>query len=166
VPLVRNNLNNLSQPHITKGKGSQTFAHPKNPPQIPRRFTLQDRSISSIDMTNNAQTNSSCTNIYDTVIPITNVNPSPDRSTPIYETEWTHNYKQLMMNKIPSIEKNAISVIQLPSTTQPDLLPSLHYFQQQHHPYDKFLANRTQSSDSTRRANMLKQINDDAAFLY
>ena len=89
-------------------------------------------------------------------------------STPIYETEWTHSLRQLMMIT-SSIENEPISVIELPSPP-PDLVPSmtqqpLDYFQQ-HNPYDKFLANRSAISDSMRRANMLRQIKDNAAFLY
>lgn len=140
-----------------------------------RQIPQCDRSISpsvvSIDMIrmssfeNDArnQSNSPCTNIYETVIPITNNNSVSDLSTPIYETEWKHNIKQ-MMNKMPSIDKNLISVIELPETT-PDLTQTNHYFQQQYL-YEKFLANRTKTSDSMRRANMLKRLNDDAAFLY
>jgi hypothetical protein len=141
---------------VTKGKASQSFAHLKNPTQISRRLTPCDRSISpTINTNNHTQTNTSCTNIYDTVIPM---NSTPDRSTPIYELEWTHNYKQLM-------ERNDISIIELPIVPQPDLVPSMDYFQQQH-PYHQILANKTKTSDSMRRANMLKQIKDDTAFLY
>ncbi|CAF1228982.1 unnamed protein product [Rotaria sordida] len=178
-------LNNPSQPNIdkinlsTKGVDSRPFTYIKNPndcTQILRRLPLDDRSISpsviSIDMTRisslesdtNNQTNSPCTNIYETVIPIINNNSSFDQSTPIYETEWKHSLKQIMMSKIPSIEKNVISVIELPSL-QSNLISSNHYFQQQYL-YEKFLANRTKRSDSIRRANILKRLNDDAAFLY
>jgi hypothetical protein len=66
------------------------------------------------------------------------------------------------------IEKEGVSVIELPSAP-PDLIPPtkppLDYFQQQN-PYDKFLAGRSKTSDSTRRANMLRRLKDDAAFLY
>jgi len=110
------------------------------------------------------QTNSPTTNIYETVIPTTNNNSSSDRVIPIYETEWTHHLKRLMMNKIPSTKENGISVIGLSSP--PDLLPSVHYFQQQQHPYDKLLENRKKTSDSMRRTNMLRRLKDDAAFLY
>jgi len=71
------------------------------------------------------------------------------------------------MSKRPSINGNDMSVIELPSSSEPpDLVPSGHYFQQQQHPYAKFLANRKRTSDSMRRANMLKRLKDDAAFLY
>ena len=67
-----------------------------------------------------------------------------------------------------SIQNEGIAVIGLPSIP-PDLVPatrqSSDYFQQQN-PYDKFLANRSQTSDSMRRANMLRRLKDDAAFLY
>ena len=70
-----------------------------------------------------------------------------------------------MMKKTSSIKENGISVIELPSSP-PDLVPSIYYFQQRQHPYDKFLANRTKTSDSMRRANMLRRLKDDAVFLY
>jgi len=72
------------------------------------------------------------------------------------------------MSKRPSINGNGMSVIELPSSSSepPDLVPSGHYFQQQQHPYAKFLANRKRTSDSMRRANMLQRLKDDAAFLY
>jgi hypothetical protein len=123
--------------------------------QISRQFTSHDRSISpaviSLDVTrvsssesdNNIQRNSPCTNIYETVIPVTNLDWSLDPSTPIYETEWTHNLKQFMANRIPST----------------------HYFQQKH-PHDRVLANRARTSNSMRRNKMLKRLKDDAAFLY
>ncbi|CAF1116095.1 unnamed protein product [Rotaria sp. Silwood1] len=170
--IVKNNLS-------TTGVDSRPFAYIKNPndcTQILRRLPQCDRSISpsvvSIDMTRissfesdtNNQTNSPCTNIYETVIPITNNNLSSEQSTPIYETEWKHSLKQIMMSKIPTIEKNVISVIELPSLPS-NLVSSNHYFQQQYL-YEKFLANRTKTSDSMRRATMLKRLNDDAAFLY
>jgi hypothetical protein len=67
-----------------------------------------------------------------------------------------------------SIGNKGVSVIGL-SSIPPDLLPSTkqssHYFQQQD-PYDKFLASRSTTSDSMRRANMLRRLKDDAAFLY
>jgi hypothetical protein len=90
-----------------------------------------------------------------------------DISTPIYETEWTHNLRQLM--RLPSaIGNEGVSVIELP-LAPPDLVPSRKqssdYFQQQN-PYGKFLASRTTTSDSMRRANMLRRLKDDAAFLY
>ncbi|CAF0898204.1 unnamed protein product [Rotaria sordida] len=78
-----------------------------------------DRSISpsviSIDMTRissfendiNNKTNSSDTNIY--------------------QTEWKHSLKQIMMSKIPLIEKNVISVIELPSL-QSNLVSSKSLF--------------------------------------
>lgn len=115
--------------------------------------------ISSFESDNNNQTNSSCTNIYETVIPTTNINSSSDQSTPIYEAEWRHSLKQIVMNTMPVLEKNIISVSELPS------LPSDNHFQQQN-PYGKFLENRTSTSDSVRRANILRRLNDDAAFLY
>jgi hypothetical protein len=71
-----------------------------------------------------------------------------------------------MMKKIPTNKNTGISVIELPSSSPPDLVPSIHYFQQKQHPYDKFLANRKKTSDSMRRAHMLKRLKDDAAFLY
>lgn len=95
------------------------------------------------------------------------ISPS-DISTPIYETEWTHNLRQLMMSTTSPIGNEGVSVIEL-SAVPPDLVPStkkpIDYFQQQS-PYDKFLANRTTTSDSMRRANMLRRLKDDAAFLY
>lgn len=135
------------------------------------------RSSSSV---NNTQTNSSSTSskIYEAVNSNTNTNSSPDRATPIYETDWTHNLKRLLMNKKPFIKRRSMSVIEIPtssssssiasssSPTPPDLVPSTHYFQQQQHPYAKFLENRKRTSDSMRRANMLKRLKDDAAFLY
>jgi hypothetical protein len=93
---------------------------------------------------------------------------TPDISTPIYETEWTHSLRQLMMTTTPSMRNQGVSVIELPPVP-PDLVPStkqsFDYFQQQN-PYDKFLASRTRTSDSMRRANMLRRLKDDAAFLY
>lgn len=67
-----------------------------------------------------------------------------------------------------SIQPGGIAVVGLPSIP-PDLVPSTRpssdYFQQQN-PYDKFLASRSQTSDSMRRTNMLRRLKDDAAFLY
>ena len=112
------------------------------------------------------------TNIYETVLPIinstTNNKPStPEITIPIYETEWTHNLRQLMVDTSP-IQNDGISFIELPPVP-PDILPSTNqpadYFQQ-HNPYDKFLAKRSTTSDSMRRANMLRRLKDDAAFLY
>jgi len=171
------------------GGCSRPFAYIKNTndrAQILRRFTQQERSIPaaavSIDVTRipsyesdkNNPINLNSTNIYETVLPATNNDnnnniPSSDLSTPIYEKEWTHNLRQLMMTTTSSlIETEGISVIELP-LPPPDLLPSTKqssdYFQQQN-PYDKFLSSRLKTSDSTRRANMLRRLKDDAAFLY
>lgn len=67
-----------------------------------------------------------------------------------------------------SIRNDDLTVVGLPSIP-PDLVPanrqSSDYFQQQN-PYGKFLATRCQTSDSMRRANMLRRLKDDAAFLY
>ncbi len=98
-----------------------------------------------------------------------NKTSTSDIVTPIYETEWTHSLRQLMMTTTtPSIGNEAISVINLPPAP-PDLVPSTKqssdYFQQQS-PYGKFLASRSSTSDSMRRANMLRRLKDDAAFLY
>ncbi len=129
----------------------------------------------SIDLTRNSPSSSNGTrshspgqNIYESVISSSNINSLSDRATPIYETEWTHNLQKLIMRKRPARVNNGISVIKLPtsSSSPPDLVPSIHYFQQKQHPYDKFLANRQNTSDSMRRANMLKRIKDDSAFLY
>ncbi|CAF2159985.1 unnamed protein product [Rotaria magnacalcarata] len=163
-----------------KGVDSRPFTYINNAndcTKILRRLPHYDRSTSpsivSIDMArmssfeteNHNQTHSPCTNIYETVIPITSNNALSDQSAaPIYETEWKHSLKHIMMNRIPLIEKNTISVIELPSLT-PDFTPTNQYFQQQYL-YERFLANRTKVSDSMRRANMLKRLNDDAAFLY
>jgi len=72
------------------------------------------------------------------------------------------------MTKTSSIGNEGVSVIDLPPPP-PDLVPSTKqssdYFQQQS-PYDKFLASRSSTSDSMRRANMLRRLKDDAAFLY
>ena len=164
---------------------SRPFSYIKNindRAQILRRFVQPERhvpiAVVPIDITristsesdNNHQTPS---NIYESVLPTTTSNNTTaktsvsDNATPIYETEWTHNIQQLMMATSP-IEPQGVSVISLPSAP-PDLLPStkqsIHYFQQQN-PYDKFLASRTTTSDSMRRANMLRRLKDDAAFLY
>jgi hypothetical protein len=148
-----------------------------------RRFAQHERSIPvaavSLDVTrvsslkndNNNQTHLTCTNIYETVLPTINSNinkiSTSDIPTPIYETEWTHNLRQLMMST-SSIGNEGISVIELPPAP-PDLVPSTKqssdYFQQQN-PYGKFLASRSATSDSMRRANMLRRLKDDAAFLY
>lgn len=159
---------------------SRPFSYIKNlndRTQILRRFTQRERSIpsstipipipiariSSSPNDFNHQTNLNSTNIYETVLPTATMDLSP----PIYESEWTHNLRQLMF-ATSSMDKRAVSVIELP-TVPPDLLPttahSVDYFQQ-HNLYDKFLASRTTTSDSMRRANMLKQLKDDAAFLY
>ena len=174
------------------GGYSRPFSYIKNTndrAQILRRLTQHERSVPataiSIDVTkitspesNHNQTSSNCTNIYETVLPTTTIAATnnnnnnnismSDISSPIYETEWTHSLRQLMMATSSSIDTEDISVIELPSAP-PDLLPSTNqssdYFQQQN-PYDKFLANRSTVSDSMRRANMLKQLKDNAAFLY
>ena len=165
---------------------SRPFSYIKNindRAQILRRFTQHESSIPttpvSIDVTrvsssesdNNPQTNSNSTNIYEAVLPTTNTHPektsTSDTSTPIYETEWTHNLRQLMI-VTSDMGNEGISVIGLPSVP-PDLLPSTKqssdYFQQKN-PYEKFLASRSTTSDSVRRANMLRRLKDDAAFLY
>ncbi|CAF3149036.1 unnamed protein product [Rotaria sp. Silwood2] len=182
-----NNASSLS----VKGVCSRPFSYIKNTndrAHILRRFTPHERtipaSVVSIDVTqisssendNNNQTNSNSTNIYETVLPTINNNnndtSTSDISTPIYETEWTHSLRQLMMTTTTtttsSIKDEAISVIEV-SSTPPDLVPlarqSSDYFQQQNL-HDKFLANRPTISDSMRRANMLRQLKDNAAFLY
>ncbi len=142
--------------------------------QISRQVKPNDHSNSptdiSIDITRNSpssngtRTNSPGANIYESVI--SNMNSLSGRATPIYETEWTHNLQKLIMRKRPSMINNGISVIKLPRSSPPDLVPSIHYFQQKQHPYDKVLASRKNTSDSMRRANMLKRIKDDSAFLY
>ena len=132
--------------------------------------------IASLENDNHNQVHSNSMNIYETVLPTTStVNKittlPPDVSPPIYEKEWTHNLRQLMMTTMAAssaIDNKSISVIELP-LAPPDLVSStnqsLDYFQQ-HNPYDKFLASRMTTSDSTRRANMLRRLKDDAAFLY
>jgi hypothetical protein len=74
----------------------------------------------------------------------------------------------MMVTTPPPVENDGVSIIELPPAP-PDLVPSSKqspdYFQQQN-PYDKFLASRTTTSDSTRRVNMLRRLKDDAAFLY
>ncbi|CAF0730546.1 unnamed protein product [Adineta steineri] len=174
-----------------KGLCSRPFSYIKNTndrTKILRRLTQQECSIPadavSIDVTrintlendNNNQINSNSTNIYETVLPTTpstNNSISSDITTPIYEKEWTHNLRQLMMPQPPlsssvAIENEGISIIELPSPP-PDLISSTKqstdYFQQQN-PYDKFLSSRSTTSDSMRRANMLRRLKDDAAFLY
>lgn len=145
-----------------------------NRTQISRHNSSNQPTIASIDITrsstslNSTQPNSSPTDIYETVNSTTNMHSSSDLATPIYETEWTNNLKRLMMHKRPLIKRNSMSVIELPSSssTTPDLVPSIHYFQQQQNPYAKFLANRRKTSDSMRRTNILKRLKDDAAFLY
>ncbi len=181
---LRNILNKI-------GVCSRPFSYIKNTndrAHILRRFTQHERSIpptaisldvtriSSTESDNNNQTNSNSTNIYETVMPTTtttindnnNNTPTTDISTPIYETEWTHNLRQLMMATTSSIENEGMSVIDL-HPTQPDLLSSTKqssdYFQQKN-PYEKFLASRSTTSDSMRRTNMLRRLKDDAAFLY
>ena len=69
-----------------------------------------------------------------------------------------------MFNHIPNDKPNFISVIELSSLTS-DLVSSSHFFRQ-HYIYDKFLASRTKISESMRRANILKRLDDDAAFRY
>ncbi|CAF1192249.1 unnamed protein product [Rotaria sordida] len=181
-----------------KGVCSRPFSYIKNTndrAHILRRFTPHERvippTIVSIDVTrisssendnNNNQTNSNSTNIYETVLPTTstttttnnnnnnnNNTSTSDIPTPIYETEWTHNLRQLMMaTTTSSITNEGISVIKV-SSAPPDIVPSIKqtsdYFQQKN-PHDKFLANRTTISDSMRRTTMLKQLKDNAAFLY
>jgi hypothetical protein len=165
---------------------SRPFSYIKNTndrAQIQRRFTSNDRSISSAtsrpseikrmpssDSESEHPSNASCTNIYETVVTTANVSPPKDVSIPIYETEWTHNLRQLMLSQTAR-ENGGVAVIELPSSP-PDLVSSIHqhpppmdYFQQQN-PHDKFLTSRTRTSDSMRRANMLRRLKDDAAFLY
>ena len=127
--------------------------------------------ISSLENDTNPSIPSNSTNIYEAVLPTHHIPPnkssSSDTPTPIYETEWTHNIRELMM-ATSSIRTDGIAIAGLPSIP-PDLVPSNRqssdYFQQQN-PYDKFLANRSKTSDSMRRANMLRRLKDDAAFLY
>ncbi|CAF1003971.1 unnamed protein product [Adineta ricciae] len=104
---------------------------------------------------NNLRT-SPCANIYETVVPITADTAPVDRATPIYEAEWTHNLKQLIMTRMPSFE--------LPSLSS-GITATTDYFQQPH-PYNKVLAARAKASDSMRRNKMLKRLKDDTAFLY
>ncbi|CAF3642682.1 unnamed protein product [Rotaria sp. Silwood1] len=183
-------INNVPSSSV-KSVSSRPFSYIKNTndrAHILRRFTPHERAIPAtiipIDVTrisssendNNNQTNSNSTNIYETVLPTTTNNnnhnhnsTTSDMSSPIYETEWTHSLRQLMMATGPSSIKNeGISVIEV-SSTPPDIVPSTkqssNYFQQQNL-YDKFLANRTTISDSMRRTNMLRQLKDNAAFLY
>ena len=169
-----------------RSTGVRPFSYIKNindRTQILRRFAQPDQSklpkstavpiqISSISSPHNdikCQTYLNSANIYETVPTtlITNQTSTKDVPVPIYESEWTHNLRQLMM-ATSAKDNRSVSVIELPPAP-PDLLPttnpSIDYFQQ-HNPYDKFLASRTPTSDSMRRANMLKQINNDAAFLY
>ncbi|UJR30081.1 hypothetical protein I4U23_017623 [Adineta vaga] len=179
--------NNISlrppPPSSAKGPCVRPFSYIKNTndrAQILRRLTPQEHSIPaaaiSIDVTqlpsppldDTNLINSNSVNIYETVLPTTNPpSLSPDVTTPIYETEWTHSLRQLMM-PTANIENEKISIIQLPSVP-PDLVssttPSTDYFQQKN-PYGKFLASRTTTSDSMRRTNMLRRLKDDAAFLY
>jgi hypothetical protein len=156
---------------------NQPFSYIKkcnNRAKISRPPKPYDRSnspaVASIDIARiSSSVNDPQTNIYETVNSTTKINSLSNRATPIYETEWTHNLRRLMMNKIPLIKENGISAIELPSSSSsssPDLVPSTHYFQQQQHPYAKFLADRKRTSDSMRRANMLQRLKDDASFLY
>ncbi|UJR16405.1 hypothetical protein I4U23_003308 [Adineta vaga] len=129
--------------------------------EVSRWSTPFNESCSTVDIDSNDARLSPCANIYETVVPITNFSCSVDRTTPIYETEWTHNLKQLIMPRKPSFEVVPISTISC------GLVPDTHYFpQQQQHPYDKVLSARAKASDSMRRNKMLKRLRDDAAFLY
>lgn len=176
------------------GGNSRPFSYIKNTndrAQILRRFTSQDRSAQrpssvpieirrtpSSESDSERQNTSNCTNIYETVVsatnstattaPISTAPPPPPPPPPIYETEWTHSLRELIMETSSPREESGVSIIELPSAP-PDLVPSnqttSNYFQQKH-PHDKFLANRSTQSDSMRRANMLQRLKDDAAFLY
>ncbi|CAF2214316.1 unnamed protein product [Rotaria magnacalcarata] len=172
----------------TRGPCSRPFSYIKNTndrAQILRRFTSNERTVQattvSIDLTRISSSesdstnpiNSNCTNIYETVLPTTHHNSnssssSSDISTPIYETEWTHSLRQLMLTTASSTKNDGISIIKLP-TPPPDLVPSIEqasdYFQQQD-PHDKFLESRSRISDSMRRTTMLTQLKDNSAFLY
>ena len=148
--------------------------------QIQRRLTPQDRSIPleavaldvtripSPDIDTKLSTDTSSTNIYESVLPTANIHCTSDVSIPIYESEWKHSLGHLILSARAANAKDSVAVIELPSPP-PDLVSptpaSMNYFQQQN-PYDKFLANRTATSDSMRRANMLRRLKDDAAFLY
>ncbi|CAF1641144.1 unnamed protein product [Adineta ricciae] len=180
-----NKTNNLPQPPTSSTKGSclRPFSYIKNTndrAHILRRFTPHERSTSSVAVTldvtqlpsslndDSNQFHSNSVNIYETVLPPANQPSLPcDVPSPIYETEWTHSLRQLMITTA-NLEKENISIIELPSAP-PDLvsstIQSTDYFQQQN-PYDKFLACRSTTSDSMRRTNMLRRLKDDAAFLY
>ena len=113
------------------------------------------QSSTSIDLSNN-------TNIYESLLSTSQIQSSLNRSTPIYESEWTPHLQKLRRKKLSLMKNKGISIIELP----PDLVPPIHYFQQKEHPYDQILANRLNPSDSIRRAQMLQRIKDDSAFLY
>ena len=149
---------------------NRPFSYTKNLNIAPPAIVSLDiaRIPSSVD---HRKTNSpSTTNIYETVLPGTPNVSASHRTTPIYEPDWTQNFHKLFMKKPSPSKLNTVSVINPAATTivpiQPDLVSSIHYFQQKQHPYDKFLANRKTTTDSMRRANMLRKIKDDTAFLY
>lgn len=138
--------------------------------QISRQVKSSESSSPSIDHTQSShsidtsQSHSSNTNIYESLLSTTRIqSPSINHpSTPIYETEWTPHLQKLRRKKLSLMKNKDISIIELP----PDLVPPIHYFQQKQHPYDEILANRTNTTDSIRRAHMLQRLKDDSAFLY
>lgn len=117
------------------------------------------QSSTSIDLSNN-------TNIYESLLSTSRLQSSLPRPTPIYETEWTPHLQKLRRKKLSLMKNKGISIIELPTSFPPDLVPPIHYFQQKQHPYDQILTNRMNPTDSIRRAQMLQRIKDDSAFLY
>ena len=120
--------------------------------------------LGSFDHDPNLRTHSPCANIYETVLPTTNLVSNSNRSaTPIYETEWRSNVNHLLVNRIQSTNIDPLSVLKLPSFSH--RTTSTDYFQQQH-PYNRLFSSRILTSDSMRRTNILTQLKNDAAFLY
>ena len=166
------------------GGSSRPFSYIKNTndrAQILRRFTPQERPIPvppvlpieiqripSSETDSDEQSQTPSTNIYETVVPMANLGSRLDTPTPIYETEWTHSLRQLMMETKATNGNPSVSVIELPSNPT-DLIRTptsiMNYFQH-HSPHNKFLAERASRTDSIRRMNMLQRLKDDAAFLY
>ena len=130
----------------------------KSSPPPPSNDLTQ--SSNSIDT---SQSHSSNTNIYESLLSTSRLQSTPIHPpTPIYESEWTPHLQKLRRKKLSLMKNKDISIIELP----PDLVPPIHYFQQKQHPYDQILANRTNPTDSIRRAYMLQRLKDDSAFLY
>lgn len=137
--------------------------------EISRQVKSSDVSHPPIDLSQSStsidasQSHSSNTNIYESLLSTSQIQPS---STPIYETEWTPHLQKLRRKKLSLMKNKGISMIELPPTYPPDLVPPIHYFQQKQHPYEQILTTRPNPTDSIRRAQMLQRIKDDSAFLY